>query len=274
MRQARSEQRLDPAVGTLLNLGDCHEKSGRIATAWTTFRAAASLAETRQDLKRAEFSRKRATALEPHLPTITIRVLGTDPRLVVKRDGIVIEEVARATPLPVDPGPHVIYASARGRLPFSTTGTTASGTPTVADAPVLAVDPDAPVEPSDSAPCALPGDGKVLGVSKSTLRIVGIASGAVGLLALGAGTAFALKAKSQWSDAESSHCDAARTCDDIGFALNEDARSSGNIATIAVVSGAVLLAAGAALYFITRKDLPKKAGATAVSANIIRFALP
>ena len=36
--------RLDTAVGTLLYLGECYEKSGKTASAWTTFLAAAESA--------------------------------------------------------------------------------------------------------------------------------------------------------------------------------------------------------------------------------------
>src|SRR5580658_1649767 len=44
-------QKLDPAVGTLLNLGDCYAKRGMTATAWATFMLAASTAHSANQLQ-------------------------------------------------------------------------------------------------------------------------------------------------------------------------------------------------------------------------------
>src|SRR6188768_4170776 len=58
----RRSNELEPRVGTLLNLGDCEEKRGRIATAWETFTAARSLANQKGDARGTEAD-KRVTAL-------------------------------------------------------------------------------------------------------------------------------------------------------------------------------------------------------------------
>src|ERR1700722_8909097 len=40
-----ASERLDPAAGTLMNLADCYEKNGQLASAWVTFRDAATASE-------------------------------------------------------------------------------------------------------------------------------------------------------------------------------------------------------------------------------------
>jgi len=45
-------QRLDPAIGTQLNLGDCYERTGRLASAWAQFREASAAARLAKDAKR------------------------------------------------------------------------------------------------------------------------------------------------------------------------------------------------------------------------------
>src|SRR3954470_22350515 len=46
-------ERIDPAVGTLLYLGECYERMGKTASAWATFREAASLANNSNQADRA-----------------------------------------------------------------------------------------------------------------------------------------------------------------------------------------------------------------------------
>src|SRR5687768_7618823 len=45
--------RIDPAVGTLLYLGECYERVGKTASAWATFREAASIANNSNQADRA-----------------------------------------------------------------------------------------------------------------------------------------------------------------------------------------------------------------------------
>src|SRR5687768_2630591 len=49
--------RLEPKLGTLLNLALCHEKLGKTASAWAEFTEAANLAERRNEPDRVSFAR-------------------------------------------------------------------------------------------------------------------------------------------------------------------------------------------------------------------------
>jgi hypothetical protein len=99
--------KLDKAVGTLMNLADCHENTGRIATAWAEWGEAFEWLKRDGD-KRSEFALSRRDALAPRLPKLTITVSGAASRLAVFRDATRIEEGAYNVALPVDPGPHAI----------------------------------------------------------------------------------------------------------------------------------------------------------------------
>src|SRR5262245_8870421 len=59
-----ASQKLDPGVGTALNLADCYERMGRWASAWAEFRSAASAAHTVGAREREELAGGRAQALE------------------------------------------------------------------------------------------------------------------------------------------------------------------------------------------------------------------
>ena len=78
----------------MLNLATCFEKNGQIASAWVTFKNAATAAQ-RATSPTAQSSRSKVAELEPKLPALTIAVAPPAdlPTLVVKRDG---ETVGRA----------------------------------------------------------------------------------------------------------------------------------------------------------------------------------
>jgi tetratricopeptide (TPR) repeat protein len=110
-----SSNRIDPATGTLLNLASCYEKLGRTATAWALY---LQVAGSPQGALRADYARQHADALLPTLPKLTIRAPTAPPDAHVTRDGIVVPVGAFGAPIPVDPGHHVIEATASGRISF------------------------------------------------------------------------------------------------------------------------------------------------------------
>src|SRR4051812_30097387 len=110
-------QRIDPAVGTLLYLAECYEKSGRTASAWATFREAADTADAAHAAERARTGRKRAERLEPLLSRLTIQIAPEAQSLaglVIQRRGQQVQPALFNVPVPVDPGDYEVQASAPG----------------------------------------------------------------------------------------------------------------------------------------------------------------
>lgn len=113
-------QRLDPATGTLLNLGACRESEGKLATAWAIFTEAEDAAKRDGRDDRVAFARERIDALAPRLSKLTIEVPdgARVEGLVVKLDGSEVGKAAWGVAAPVDGGTHVIEAAAPGRRPW------------------------------------------------------------------------------------------------------------------------------------------------------------
>ena len=113
-------QRIEPRSGTLLNLGDCYERSGRLASAWGAFLDAATMAKAGGSPERERVARERAAALMPRLSNLVIDApfAASTPGLEIMRDGLLVGSAQYALPLPADAGGHVIAAKAPGRKPW------------------------------------------------------------------------------------------------------------------------------------------------------------
>lgn len=96
-------QRLDPQLGTLINLADCYEKQGKWATAWARYKAAIEIAEKRSD-DRIGFVREGRDRVEPKVPKLVITVTNDAEGLTVRRGGVKLSDTMYGVRLPVDPG--------------------------------------------------------------------------------------------------------------------------------------------------------------------------
>jgi hypothetical protein len=254
--------RIDPAVGTLLYLGECYERVGKTASAWATFREAASLATTSNQGDRARVAAARAQDLEPKLSRLSVELapdVAKVPGIVVKRGTQRLEPSLFGTPLPVDPGEYRIEVTAPGYEPWSTPikvepgGASAnvrvpalvkSSEPAAAGPSPAALPPSAPgTAPSSVVLSPPPSSGGL-----STQQTVGLITGAVGVLGIGAGSFFGIRALNESKDAEP-HCPKSGFCnDEEGLKLTEDARDDARLSNITFGIGAALLATGAILY--------------------------
>jgi hypothetical protein len=247
-------QRLDPSAGTLLNLATCYEKNGQLASAWVTFKSAATAAQNANEPERARMARARVADLEPKLATLSIAVAPAAdvPGLVVKRDGETVGRAGWGTPIPVDPGAHAIEASAPGRRPWQSQavveGPAAKASievpPLAEEAAAPATAPPAPVSPPPPAPPAPPPPSS----PGSTLRVLGVVTGVVGLGGIAVGSVFGLFARGHQSDA-GPHCNGS-VCDATGVSDLDDARSAAQVSTLGFVAGGAVLAGGVVLYLV------------------------
>ncbi len=112
--------RLDPGIGTLLNLADCWEHIGRTASAWARFLEIADMTKRLGQTDRERVARARAAALEPKLSRLHIEVGSTEPGLELLRDGAPFGQAQWGMDVPVDPGNHTIEAKAPGFKSWTT----------------------------------------------------------------------------------------------------------------------------------------------------------
>ncbi|MBI3204203.1 MAG: hypothetical protein HYZ29_21885 [Myxococcales bacterium] len=109
-------QRLDPAAGTLINLGDCSDQLGRVADALDAYRNAVELLSA-DDPRRGPVA-EQIRALERRVPTLRLRFLRpAPPGLRVTLNGIVLDPKAWGTARPSNAGTHQLVFTVPGREP-------------------------------------------------------------------------------------------------------------------------------------------------------------
>lgn len=94
-----------PTAGVRLNLGECYEKLGRTASAYTRYVEAETIADRVGDASAANLARGREAALKPTLSYLAVVVTGEAAKvagLEVNRDGQRVPDAAWGTPVPVD----------------------------------------------------------------------------------------------------------------------------------------------------------------------------
>jgi hypothetical protein len=259
-------QRLDPGVGTLLNLAACYETTGQLASAWSKFLEAESAARNENNADAANVAHTRAGALAPKLSKIVVSVAGAGtaaevPGLEVRRDDVIVGRAQWGVSIPVDPGMHRIRASAPNYEAWEQeVDVKGQGSNVAITVPSLRPAPPSPAAAPSSgsvAPGPLPPPAApVLPANESgglgTSRALAIGAGVIGVAGVTLGTVFGLKSKSK-RDSAKDYCDSSNVCSDQkGVDLRDDALAAGNISTIGFVVGAAGLAGAAVLWFTAK----------------------
>jgi len=259
-------ERMDPAVGTLLYLGECYERIGRTASAWATFREAASLATNSNQADRARVASNRAQEIEPKLSRLSVELapdVARIPGVLVKRGNQRLEPSLFGTPLPVDPGEYRIEVSAPGYETWSTPiKVEAGGASASVRVPGLVKGPDAapaetpttqaPAKPGAETPAPKPSAPAPSG-SFTTGQTLGLVLGGVGVIGLGLGAYFGVRTISNNSNAES-FCNANNKCGPEGIDLTAKANKDATASNIAFAAGGALVLTGGIVFLATGRS--------------------
>jgi hypothetical protein len=194
---------------------------------------------------------------------VVFQVVDSPAGVQVSLDGQPLAAGELGVALPVDSGKHAVEAKAPDRVDWRGAfelGKTDEGKtrslPVGPLSPIQRVEKiekiEPPVGPATPERPAGPGAPAEPTTRTPPLKWVGLATAGAGVVAVTVGTIFALSARSTWNDAKAMGCDNNGVCKDpAAVNLVNDAGSKATIATIGITAGAVLVAGGAALWFLT-----------------------
>lgn len=244
--------RLDPATGTLLNLAECFERTGRMASAWATYRRAETAARRQGNRARLDFATEGFERTAKKLAFLTVDVAERAPGLVVKRGEEMVGPGSFGVAVPVDPGVYSLSASADARAAWKIEAKVDPEQRVRVVVPALApalASASGPTAASAETPSAAPG---------STQRLLGWVFTGVGAIAVGTGFGFGFVAKSKNDEARRDYCTSV-SCSSRGDAILDDADRAAAVSTVLVVGGAAIAASGIVLVLTA----PRRAALTA-----------
>jgi hypothetical protein len=238
--------KLDPGVGTTFNLADCEEHLGNTASAWLRFLDVAAATKAAGQPDRERVARARAAALEPRVSKLVIKVPTPSPGIGVRRDGDVLPERLWDVALPIDPGAHVVEATAPGRRKWTATvviGQTSEQASIVV--PALEVETPVAALVAARAPASFLVSAPVAPAKDDGRRVphLSLWLGAIGVASLATGTVLAVKALNENAEAKSlcttgtEHNVCPRMTDKTQHDL--DLKAATRDQTIAIVAGSV-----------------------------------
>lgn len=255
-------ERLDPNPSTEYFLAKCAAQNKHPAQAWNLFkRAAAGIA----DPKQRAAAEQGATDLNSQVGLVTLVGTQPAPGLDVRLDGdAVTSQVLVGLPIAVEPGPHVLRATAPSRDEWKREFTIAKGEslsftvpslPSVEVATPVVTPPtnvDKPsVVPSVVTP-PLPED--ATSKRRHKRHVIAATTVGVGAVTIVVGGVFGFAARSKWADAEASCGGNVDTCTNAtSFAKAQDdvnaSRDAGLLSNLFVGVGTAAVVTGVVLWF-------------------------
>ncbi len=243
-------------IGALLQLATCYEAAGKIASAKTSYEAA-ERAATAADDPRAATAHGKSASLAPRVPRLTLIVppaVQTLKGFTLQRDALDLGAPQWGAPIPLDPGRHLVSASAPGKKPWSTPVDVAEGASVSVEIPPLDDEARAALAPLPgvSAPTPAPAIHPPLIPASGGVRPWVWIVGGAGLAMLGVAAGFGIDglfAKSALAE----HCGpdyGSTLCKETTATYDptaDNARKSRGLAVFVGVGGAGAIALGAAV---------------------------
>ena len=255
-RRFEASQEMDPGAGTELNLANCYEKAGLLASAWVRFKSAGSNARRSARPQWGVVADDRAKKLEPRVPRVVIRLAaeadGGQVPVAMQIDGLPIPTESFGLQVPLDPGEHRLLVTSTGRTPFERGFAVTEGKIETIDVPPLAAIPsptprDVPPPPARTEAAPPPPAPQT-----TWMKTAGYVLGAAGIVGLTIGAGYGVDAivKQGELDCRGNVCNAQ--------ALS-DGRNAATFADVGLLTGAVLATAGIVLVVTGNRLAPRQA---------------
>jgi tetratricopeptide (TPR) repeat protein len=271
-------QRIEPLIGTQMNIGLCYEQWGKMASAHRAFRKAQRMAQAANDTRALKIG-ERAASLEPSLSLLQVRIPDnvnkSDVTVSVDDKGLTADLLT--TDIAFEPGEHtlsyqvgsqpavqVALSFRPGKRYQESISQTSKGKDNSNHSSDGKSEPTASGRKDRTKKTSTQGqpagdiedDGDNDTGSEvrtgSTQRIVGLSLVGAGSVAMGVSGYLAYAAKKDYKNALRNNC-AGNTmmCDDIGLATTKKARKDANLATVVFSAGLGTALAGGIVYMIS-----------------------
>ncbi len=228
--------RLDPAVGTLVNLGDCAEHLGDLERAYQSYSTASARMDAADD--RMPRVRERLESIDQRSAKVVLRLEdGAPSGTVVTIDGAAIDP--HKTPVHLAKGSHAILATAVGYRGARYNLVVAEGEVRSLDVSAGAqLEAELPTTPTESPHARA-----------TWMKPISITAMGLGVASLWVGSLAGLVAIDR-RDVQRDNCDS-RGCSQAGVDAAHDGTTWANVSTVTFIAGAALLAIGVTLFAVS-----------------------
>lgn len=239
-------ERLDPKVGTLINLALCEEETSHLVAALARWDEATKLAHTQGD-PREQYAAQRHDALAARMARVTIALApGAPPDTRVELDGESLAPDALGTARILNPGAHVVVVKAAGR-----SDKRIDAEARAAEASAVMAEPGPPLPVAVTPPVAPVATPIPPLASANVQRLVAYGIGGAGVISAVVGAVFGAQAIQAKNDpaCSGSVCSTQAATQD-----QENGIADGNQSTVAFVVAGALVAGGVVVWLTAPKN--------------------